>query len=153
MANELSVVIGGNALPILVAAGNRAPAVLKEVVKQISLQVIEQAKRNVKSTLNTTGRATGNLGRGITMLPTTPSLEKEVGPQTVYGAIHEFGGTIRPKTARALFFMDYRTAPGHLVMVQSVTMPKRPYLAPAAAKVQPMVPGIVEAELRKILGG
>lgn len=47
-----------------------------------------------------------------------------VGTNVIYAAIHQFGGTIVPKTAGALRFM----VGGELVTVQSVTMPKRAFL-------------------------
>ena len=47
-----------------------------------------------------------------------------VGTDKVYGAIHQFGGTIRPKTKKALMF---RLGP-RLVMAKSVFIPARPYL-------------------------
>jgi phage gpG-like protein len=47
----------------------------------------------------------------------------------VYARIHELGGTIKPKTAKALRF---RLDDGTFVVVQQVTMPARPYLRPAA---------------------
>ncbi|MBI1495399.1 phage virion morphogenesis protein [Halocynthiibacter styelae] len=48
----------------------------------------------------------------------------EVGSSLVYAAIHHFGGVIKPKNAKALAF----TAGGENFVVQSVTMPARPYL-------------------------
>ncbi len=48
----------------------------------------------------------------------------EVGSNKVYAAIHQFGGVIRPKTARSLAFH----LGGHLVLARSVTVPARPYL-------------------------
>jgi len=51
-----------------------------------------------------------------------------IGTNVVYGRIHELGGEIRPKTARALRFQ----IPGvGWRMAQKVTIPKRPYLRPA----------------------
>ncbi|MFZ1680361.1 MAG: phage virion morphogenesis protein [Rhizobiaceae bacterium] len=47
-----------------------------------------------------------------------------VGTTAVYAAIHQFGGTIRAKTARGLRF---RVA-GGFVSKQSVTIPARPFL-------------------------
>ena len=47
-----------------------------------------------------------------------------VGTNKVYGAIHQFGGTIRPKNAKALRF---RLA-GGFVFVKQVRIPARPYL-------------------------
>lgn len=49
----------------------------------------------------------------------------EWGVNRIYAAIHQFGGVIRPKTAKALRF---QLAGGGFAVVQSVTMPARPYL-------------------------
>ena len=58
--------------------------------------------------------------------------EVTIGTNVIYAAIHQFGGTIRAKTAKGLAF----SVPGfaaegggdHLVIVDSVTLPPRPYL-------------------------
>ena len=50
--------------------------------------------------------------------------EVRVGSGLVYSAIHQFGGTIVPKNAKALHF----EIGGHDVMAQKVTIPARPYL-------------------------
>lgn len=47
-----------------------------------------------------------------------------VGTDKVYGAIHQFGGTIRPKGAKALRFR----LGARLVYAKSVFVPARPYL-------------------------
>ncbi|MEP9402039.1 hypothetical protein [Sphingomonas sp. VNH70] len=52
----------------------------------------------------------------------------------VYALIHELGGVIKPVTAKALAFGDGQ---GGMVFVQSVTIPARPYLRPAADKLYP----------------
>lgn len=49
----------------------------------------------------------------------------EWGVNRVYAAIHQFGGVIRPVSAKALRF---RLANGGFATVQSVTMPARPFL-------------------------
>ena len=46
------------------------------------------------------------------------------GTNKKYGRIHQLGGVIRPKKAKALRFQ----IGGEWVMVKKVTMPKRPYL-------------------------
>lgn len=48
----------------------------------------------------------------------------KVGTNKVYAAIHQFGGTIRPKNAPALFF---KMGSG-FVRAKSVTIPARPFL-------------------------
>lgn len=47
-----------------------------------------------------------------------------IGTNAVYGAIHQFGGIILPKRAKALRFM----LGGELVTRKSVVIPARPYL-------------------------
>jgi phage virion morphogenesis protein len=47
-----------------------------------------------------------------------------VGTNVIYAAIHQFGGTIVPKTASHLFFR----IGGQLIVANSVTLPARPYL-------------------------
>lgn len=47
------------------------------------------------------------------------------GPAAVYGAIHQFGGTIRAKAAPYLMF---RVPGGGFVRTKEVTMPARPYM-------------------------
>lgn len=49
----------------------------------------------------------------------------EWGVNRVYAAIHQFGGEIRPRHKRALYF---RLANGKQVAVAKVTMPPRPFL-------------------------
>ncbi len=48
----------------------------------------------------------------------------EIGSNKVYAAIHQFGGVIRPKNARALMFR----IGGHVVHARQVNIPPRPYL-------------------------
>jgi len=65
-----------------------------------------------------------------------------VGSNMEYAAIHQFGGTIRPKTARALKFGDR--------MVASVTIPARPYLGISdadAAEVEALVSDYLQGAL------
>lgn len=54
----------------------------------------------------------------------------KVGPKVKYGAIHEFGGVIRPKRKKALRFMIN----GEFVTVKSVRIPARPYMGPSLQK-------------------
>jgi hypothetical protein len=52
----------------------------------------------------------------------------------VYARIHELGGTIKPKTAKALRF---QLDDGTFAVVKQVTIPARPYLRPAADEEYP----------------
>jgi phage virion morphogenesis protein len=56
-----------------------------------------------------------------------------VGSNKIYAAIHQFGGKIVPKSAKALVFK--LGAGGGVVRVQSVTIPARPYLGFGAAEI------------------
>jgi phage virion morphogenesis protein len=47
-----------------------------------------------------------------------------VGTNVIYAAIHQLGGTIKPKNASHLYFR----IGGRLVMANSVTLPARPFL-------------------------
>lgn len=50
----------------------------------------------------------------------------QTGPGTVYGAVQEFGATIRPVRARALRF----EVAGQVVFARQVTVPPSPYVRP-----------------------
>lgn len=47
------------------------------------------------------------------------------GPAAVYGAIHQFGGTIQPKAAP---YLAFRLPGGGFVRTKQVTIPARPYM-------------------------
>lgn len=74
----------------------------------------------------------------------TEGLSVTVGTNRVYGGVHQFGATIRPKSAKALVFR----MGDHLVRVGSVTIPARPYLGFGAAEHQ-----VVEDAVGAVLGG
>lgn len=59
----------------------------------------------------------------------------EVGTSRIYGAIHQLGGVIRPKTAAALVFQ----LGAELIHAQSVTIPARPYLGISPADGEDML--------------
>jgi HK97 gp10 family phage protein len=74
---------------------------------------------------------TGNLMKSVqpgTLMIFQGSGEITVGTNVVYAAIHEFGGIIRARKAKALRF---KTKDGKWHTVKSVTMPARPYMRPA----------------------
>lgn len=65
---------------------------------------------------------TGRLSNSITHEATDQGVA--VGTNVLYGAIHQFGGTIRPVAGNALKFR----IGGKFVTVASVTIPARPFL-------------------------
>jgi phage gpG-like protein len=69
-----------------------------------------------------------------------------VGTNLKYAAIHEFGGTIRPKTKKYLKFK----AGGRWYSANQVTIPERPYLRPSLEKKRKAVLNLI---LRKLLEG
>ena len=78
---------------------------------------------------------TGRLRQSIGYTVERQAAVAVIGSNVIYAAIHEFGGTIRPKEKAALAFqIDDRW-----VVVQSVQMPARPYLQPALESKEPAV--------------
>jgi phage gpG-like protein len=69
-----------------------------------------------------------------------------VGTNLKYAGIHEFGGTIRPKTKKYLKFK----AGGRWYSASQVTIPERPYLRPSLEKKRKAVLNLI---LRKLLEG
>ena len=99
------------------------------LVQEQTRQRIEEEKRSPqgaawKPNITRTGilYRSGALSRSIDYIPTPESVT--IGSALVYARIHQLGGTIRPKTAKALAFM----IGNKMHLVQSVTIPARPYL-------------------------
>lgn len=74
-------------------------------------------------------RLTGALARSIDY-ELVGKYAARIGSNLVYARIHELGGVIRPKKAKALRFRVGKD----WVMVKRVDIPKRPYLRPALDK-------------------
>lgn len=104
--------------------------------KQGMRKAVESVKRQVQRNLtggNPLNVRTGLLRRSVKgrVIRKRKAYEGIVGPQRVpYARIHELGGIIRPKRAKALVFK----IGNRWIRTQKVTMPKRPYLKPAALK-------------------
>jgi phage virion morphogenesis protein len=64
-----------------------------------------------------------------------------VGATMEYAAIHQFGGEIKPKSAKALFVPGFG-------FVKKVTIPARPYLGLSSGNIKDL-----EAEVDRFLGG
>lgn len=67
----------------------------------------------------------------------------EMGSNKIYAAIHQFGGTIRPKAAGHLVF---RLGGNRTIFASSVTLPPRPYLG-IGARDEEMIGDTIEAYL------
>ena len=65
----------------------------------------------------------GNLRDGISTAVSGDTVL--IGSNTPYAAIHQFGGTIKPKTAKALYF---QLPSGGFIFAQKVNIPARAYI-------------------------
>ena len=68
----------------------------------------------------------------------------QIGTNKLYGAIHQFGGTIEPKAYPALVFR----IDGKLCFARKVTIPARPYLGVSAedrAEIPLLVQDVLDA--------
>lgn len=92
------------------------------------------------------GVVSGSLRRSVTyaMPMATRGTSIEVGSNLPYAAVHEFGATIRAKSVRGLVFkvmgVGWRRA-------QQVTIPARPFLAPALRDAEK---GMIETVQRHV---
>lgn len=109
---------------------NRMQAAAERAITRTAIAIDKQYKSNLRSTLNTTGTAQGSLLSKASYDVQKAGLgsRARVGNGIVYARIHEFGGTITPKTAPHLVF---QTADGEWHTVDSVVIPARPTLRPA----------------------
>lgn len=110
------------------------PAVAREAAKRGLTKATINAERQAK--LNASGRPgpnvdTGRLRSSIThdVREGGNSIEGVIGSNVIYARIHELGGVIRPKTPGGK--LRFQTKEGAWVTTDSVTIPARPYLAPA----------------------
>lgn len=168
-------VISRGAVRRLERAAKIARGEIMTALKRAASRVQRQAKINVRQKLNTTGKSTGALSRSIITKPNNSRLEVAVGPTAIYGRIHELGGVIRPKRAKALAIpigetkgspKDYgdmsvvtmgnraylaETGNGFIVrrfiLKKSVRMPKRPYMRPAYLASKPWI----ENDMREVV--
>lgn len=108
-----------------------------EGVNQTMAAAAAEAKRN-----HTWNNRTGVLEGGIDITqyaqPDGGGVKGTWGVRdVVYARIRELGGTITPKAAKAL---AVPLPEGGIALLQSVTIPARPYLRPAADKQYPKLP-------------
>ncbi len=93
----------------------------------------------------TLARGSGDLAGSInTKVKTTPKLLAQIGTSMKYARIHEKGGVIKPKSGRFLVF----TIGNKKIFASSVTIPKRPFLAPS---LEAKRSDAVELILKKIM--
>lgn len=93
---------------------------------------------------------TGDLVNSIQIYDKKP-YEVMVGSRgVIYAAIHEFGGTIYPKRAKALSWIG---EDGKRIFAKSVRMPTRAYLRPAFDENKGEIIDAIGREVAKQLGG
>lgn len=114
------------------ALNNLAKNMRGDVIAKAAMaggQVVEaQAKINVNSTFK---NGNGNLANSIQTTLESSSADRaevSVGPTAIYGRIQELGGTVKPLVAKKLWWVG---EDGKLRSAYSVTLPARPYMAPA----------------------
>jgi phage gpG-like protein len=119
--------------------------------------VEREAKRNLSGEVLMV--VTGNLRNSVNWRVDDSRLEAVIGTNLVYGPVHEYGAVIRPKVARALHFpvgargqrINPETWDGPWATVQSVTIPKRPWLMPAFEHNRAFIADIFGHELTALL--
>jgi len=82
-----------------------------------------RALRQAGTTLTRDGHLNDDITRRVT------GRRIDVGTNMIYAATHQFGATIRPKTAKALAFR----IGSDFIMTQKVEIPARPFLGISAA--------------------
>ena len=117
----------------------------EHAVNQTMARSVVHAKRN-HEWHNRTGTLEGGIQVAEFARPIRNGVRGVWGVRdVVYARIHELGGVIKARTARALrFFIG-----GRFVQVRQVTMPARPYLRPAADVEYPKL----AARIRRHLDG
>jgi hypothetical protein len=115
-------------------------------VNQTMAACVVEAKSNHEWN-NRTGVLEGAIDVALYAAPVADGVKGTWGARdVVYGRIHELGGVIRPVTAKAL---AVPLPEGGIALVQSVTIPARPYLRPAADKQYPRLPGRIRAAFER----
>jgi len=71
-------------------------------------------------------------------------LEARVGTNVVYGPVHEFGATIRPKRKKWLHWLG---PAGEKIFAKKVVVPKRPWLQPAFDQAQARIKKFFKDEI------
>jgi phage gpG-like protein len=107
-------------------------------------------EKEAKSSFGIAGNlkvGTGLLRRSIhtTVKPEGSSVTGTIGSDVVYARIHEYGGTIVPRTAKWLQFK----VNGQWVRTDKVTIPARPFLTPAITKNQEKIKDIIQLAIEK----
>ena len=105
--------------------GHDMPEINRGILKLFAEQVITDSQAKHLRGRPGLNRISGNLAQSLTYR--VGRNFAEVGTNLPYAAIHEFGGTIKPKNGKYLKFQIN----GKWIFAKQVTIPKRPYLEPS----------------------
>ena len=121
---------------------------LRQAAEAGALFVEGQARINAARTF--TIHPMGNLMNNITHSVEVEgnTAKAEIGPQAVYGRIHELGGVIRPTRAKMLHWIG---TDGKHHFAKAVHMPARPYLRPAIADHEDEIKHAIEITVANYL--
>jgi len=110
------------------------PNIKSELQPMINKSLYQSALVVRREAVSRAPYKSGNLRRSIVEYHNGNSME--VGTNVVYGAIHEYGGIIRPINGKYLTFKKGNK----FIRVKQVTMPARPFIGPALyAKTQEII--------------
>ena len=128
------------------AVAERAKRAQIAGVNRVMAKAVIHAKNN-HDWKNRTGVLEGSIGVAEYARDIGSGVRGEWGSKDAkYALIHELGGTIVPVTAQKLAIPQ---AGGGVAFADSVTIPARPYLRPAADEVYPGLADAIRDEYRK----
>lgn len=126
--DKAQVIIDKRLTDLAKLSAAKAANTMAEALKRASAYVAGMAKRIVYA--GHPEHLQGDTGRLRTSIKDELHYpEAYIGSNVIYAAVHEFGATIRPKTKPRLAWRNKAT--GRWSSALEVTIPKRPYLAPA----------------------
>lgn len=123
------------------AAGKLGSAIVGRARANVSGRVLNRRSGNLLESIRYEVRPSQDRGLEIVVL----AGGGRHGVQ--YAAIHEYGGVILPRNGQFLKFQ----IDGKWIQTRSVVMPKRPYVAPAVGDVLPLIPKVINQEIRRAL--
>lgn len=119
----------------------------ERAMTRVALDVEKSYKDNIRSTLNNTGKAGGNLLNSASHVVDKKGMLSvaTIGNSRIYSRIHEFGGVITAKRE----WLTFELPDGSFVRVRSVTIPARPTLRPALMAHKDRPPKLFREELAR----
>jgi len=121
---------------------------LKKAVFEGGYVIKNYATLNVEKTFSKKSTGASGLAGSIQVVldsATETSVSVDVGPTVIYGRIHEFGGIVKPVTAKMLSWVDN----GVRIFAKMVQIPARPYMRPAVDEHMDDIVGAIEYQLEQ----